>query len=218
MLDQLMWKDFRNQSGILVLGLFFLAGPYGLYWFYDRDPNTLAVSVMLSLIASQITVIVMGATIIGLERQNHGLDFLLGQPIPKSKILLSKSLVCLIVAVVIWGTSLLVTAVFVDAEPQIVLNGIMQGTAITGSTLFAVAWLFSMIRDSRRSRPNGHGTPLLCDGEIRWRTRFGFGTLHAEPRAFLLPRLLDNRLLLVRGGLECLFKKTRTVNLPHHVR
>jgi ABC-type transport system involved in multi-copper enzyme maturation permease subunit len=144
MLDQLMWKDFRNQSGILVLGLFFLAGPYGLYWFYDRDPNTLAVSVMLSLIASQITVIVMGATIIGLERQNHGLDFLLGQPIPKSKILLSKSLVCLIVAVVIWGTSLLVTAVFVDAEPQIVLNGIMQGTAITGSTLFAVAWLFSI--------------------------------------------------------------------------
>lgn len=144
MLDQLMWKDFQNQKGILLLGLFFLLGPYCIWFFGDGTTQVLATCALLSLFASQLTVVVLGATIVGLERQNLGLDFLLGLPIPRSKILFSKALISLMFAGIIWGVFLIVAEGFTDAESLNFLRPFGATLAAVGFLLFSVAWLTSI--------------------------------------------------------------------------
>ena len=180
MLDQLMWKDFRNQAGVLLLGLFFLAGPYGMYVF-NPEPNALASSVILSQIASLMTFTVLGATIIGQERQNRGMDFLLGMPISKSRILMSKSLICLLVAAIIWGSALLITEVFVDTEPQQVVRLLLSRTAAIGVSLFGMTWLFSVLF---RGFAIPIGAALVVDAILLLLALKYFSSEAADPEAY----------------------------------
>ncbi len=145
MLEQLMWKDFQNQKGILLLGVFFLIAPYVIWFFGDGTMQVLATCALLSLFASQLTVVVLGATIIGLERQNLGLDFLLGLPVSRSKVLVSKALISLFFAGVIWGVFLVVSEVFTDAESLLFLRPFGAVLAAVGFLLFSTAWLMSIL-------------------------------------------------------------------------
>ncbi len=114
MIDQLVWKDFRNQRPVLILGIFFLLGPYICFvamfgWFNPTQPGDeefmgyLSAAVCASAVLSQITLLVMGASIIGSEKQDRGLEFLLTLPPTRPKILTSKLIFCSIIAAAIWG-------------------------------------------------------------------------------------------------------------------
>lgn len=158
MIDQLIWKDFRNQRPVLLLGVFFLLGPYIGFlimfgWINPAAPEQkellayLSVAVCMSAVLSQITMLVMGASIIGSERQDRGMEFLLTLPPTRAKILMGKLIFCSIVAAVIWGTFLLGSEVLVrlfvpDLSEPTRQTGL--GAAMVGVVFFGVAWLTSV--------------------------------------------------------------------------
>ncbi|MFK7767838.1 MAG: ABC transporter permease subunit [Mariniblastus sp.] len=149
MLSQLLWKDIQSQKGMLLLGAFFLLAPYLLYLFVGANSQSpeyqLANSATLSLVFSQLTIVVMGASIVGAERQNHGMDFLLALPAPRSQILLSKTIVSLLVAAVIWGVFFVVSEFVVVDKLRDNFQFVGLTCGVIGATLFAVAWLGSIL-------------------------------------------------------------------------
>ncbi len=145
MFDQLIWKELQNLKGVLVLGLFFLIAPYGLVITNSFAEDSLPIAAFISMVASQLTIVVLGATVIGVERQNRSMEFLLGLPVSKSKVLLSKALICLVVAALIWGTFTLVVELFVSADIRPDLRRIGLGAFLVGFVLFGIAWLCSIL-------------------------------------------------------------------------
>lgn len=156
MIKQLMWKDFRNQTPVLILGVVLLIGPYLAFLMMsggsDGSQDSFGISfawyISLSLILSQITVAVIGGSIVGGEKQDRGLEFLLTLPPARSRIILSKILYCLLVAATIWGLFLFANEIVVRVTaPELVgqTRQIGWATAVVGTALFGVALLMSVL-------------------------------------------------------------------------
>ena len=144
MFSQLMWKEFHNLKGVLLLGFFLLLAPYGFAVLNSFDEESVLVAAMLSLVASQMTVLVLGACAIGVERQNRSMDFLLGLPVAKVKVLLSKATLCLLVCATIWSVFAFATEVLIHSELRETYRSVGFSSAAVGFVLFAVAWLGSI--------------------------------------------------------------------------
>lgn len=154
MLNQLMWKDYRSQRPVILLALLFLLGPYvtlvAIFGISELDSvdmrNWVGLFANMSIILSQVTMLIMGASIIGSERQDRGMEFLLTLPPSRSRILLGKSLYCLVVAAVILGVLVLANEVFIRSISDTLIQefrALLAGFALGGINLFCVAWLAS---------------------------------------------------------------------------
>jgi ABC-type transport system involved in multi-copper enzyme maturation permease subunit len=102
---------------------------------------------LLSVFLSQIVILIVGATIIGSERQDRGLEFLLTLPPTRSKILLAKSLYSLMVIVVTSASFLLVNEILVARlAPDYLVENRKFGLSVmsAGIAMFGTAWLASV--------------------------------------------------------------------------
>lgn len=144
MLNQLLWKDIQNQKFVILLGLFCLLGPY-CFLLLPQAPSGMVVNIAtMSLMLSLLTIAIMGATVIGDERHSQGMDFLLAMPVSRSKVLLSKAIISLIVAAIIWGYYFAVVELFAEAEVIRGFRYVGSVSASIGAGLFGLAWLGSV--------------------------------------------------------------------------
>lgn len=144
MFSQLLWKDIQNQKRVMLLGLLFLLGPYFFLLLPQAPSGIVANMATMSLVFSLLTISIMGATVIGDERQSQGMDFLLSLPVSRSKVLLSKAIISLAVAAVIWGLYLTAVELFADEEVLREFRYVGSVTASIGAGLFGLAWLGSV--------------------------------------------------------------------------
>jgi ABC-type transport system involved in multi-copper enzyme maturation permease subunit len=159
MIDQLMWKDYKNQRPVILVGLLLLFGPYvvsigmnGLpFGFSGTNVDAMKAFLAFSIIScaiSQITILLVGATVIGSEKQDGGLEFLLTLPPKRSRIIAAKVLYSGLVFVSVWAISLL-TQYFCLRELRqgtyLEIRSFGFGAAATGVLFFGVAWLVSIV-------------------------------------------------------------------------
>jgi ABC-type transport system involved in multi-copper enzyme maturation permease subunit len=163
-MNWLIWKDYRHNRVIVYAGLVLLLFPYliafKLGW--DRAPSSppskwtqfIASAGLYSLGLGQITIALIGGNVIAGERVDRSAEFLASLPISRRKILLSKLLLSLAIAAVIWG-NLFVSWLLMNTSPELAeqLHGrqIIMPIAIiaaVGLLFFGVAWLFSSFLSS----------------------------------------------------------------------
>ena len=163
----LLWKDYRHNRLIVFTALAILLGPYliglgvisGGHWIKTGVHNGQAAywtppwrEILLgagvySLAISQLSVALIGGNAISGERVDRSAAFLYSLPITRMRLLASKFLLALTIAAVIWLVNVTVLWCLAGApippgRSQDVFMGTMN-IAVTGFTLFCVAWFLS---------------------------------------------------------------------------
>ncbi len=166
----LLWKDYRHNRLIVFAALAILLGPYlvglcvlcGGRWFnveWSEWRFIIGASCAYSLILSQLTFALIGGNAISGERVDRSAAFLYSLPFTRKKLLASKLLLVVTIAVVIWLTTAVVCACLVPTAEWARLWNIKKlprlspdffeflvhagPLPITGLTFFCVAWFFS---------------------------------------------------------------------------
>jgi hypothetical protein len=164
----LLWKDYRLNRGLLLLGTVLLLGPYAavcagtLYVGWPAGLSAAEWSVRLweasifSLILSQLTLAVLAGNAIAAERADRSAEFLACLPPSRLQILASKLLLALLVAAAIWVVHLSITELVVPrlgaavASPWDRLGS--RSTFAAGTVLlFGASWLGSAVLHSPAS-------------------------------------------------------------------
>jgi ABC-type transport system involved in multi-copper enzyme maturation permease subunit len=167
----LLWKDYRHNRLIVFTALTLLLAPYLialvtmcvasciqsithdvelLHWL-PRWYEAIAVAAIYSLSISQLSMALIGGNAISGERVDRSSQFLYSLPITRRRLLISKLLLALIVAAVVWLASLAVFLLLLAVAPASKLpeNAYTQALtsaayiATTGLTFFCVAWCLS---------------------------------------------------------------------------
>ncbi len=160
MIAQLLWKEYRTQKAVLILGITFLVGPFLVYFggtssgFADSmSSGSYVIAMVASIVLSQITLLVLGGSIIATERQNRSLEFQLLLPPTRSHLLIAKTLFCLAVMAVIWLCLLVMAEIilpFCVPENQAeqfsrVVRYTYQFSCPFGLAMFGIAWMGSAV-------------------------------------------------------------------------
>lgn len=161
----LLWKDFKVNLPILVLGSGLMLFPYlFLGYVLANQPQMteeggwqeiVAVAGLISIVSlaiSQLTLLLLGGNLIAGERTARTSEFLFCLPATRLTILSSKILLAAIVAAVIWGVNLLVffissVTISVGANGEfarVLLQIATIGFALFGLSLAASARLQSV--------------------------------------------------------------------------
>jgi len=187
----LLWKDYRQNLLILLLGLFFLLAPYvagigigcGAHWIkigtHDAtiiDWNAVwtrifAIANAYSLALSQMTMALLGGHALASERADRSAEFLFSLPIRRRDILLGKILLALLVAAVIWVTNVPVMwylAMTTKLPPGVIdIQENFHVLALGGLLWFCVAWfLSSLTRSPALAAFGGLISPFLLLGSL----------------------------------------------------
>ena len=157
----LLWKDYRVNRLVLIVGAVLLFGPYLVATVYalcsERGPGTwaaiLSATTDYSLALSLLTIAMLGANAIACERADRSAEFLAYLPPSRAMIIASKSMLAIGGVLVIWGFNLLiiygVIPAFKDhAALQVVGHVPLWGLAVTSMVLFGAGWLASSFLDS----------------------------------------------------------------------
>ena len=171
----LVWKDYRLNRLIVIVGLVLLLMPHALGLFVawrlyvaqgvSRFSATLLGSSVFSVVLSQLTLALLGGHAIACERVDRSAEFLGYLPVSRARILASKLLFALPVAAVVWVPNLLVFELCA-ATPSTwrgaeAMWSTMGYAAITGMVFFCVGWLLSsMLESPTFSVCGGLATPL----------------------------------------------------------
>jgi ABC-type transport system involved in multi-copper enzyme maturation permease subunit len=157
-LKALLWKDYRVNRLILIVGLVLLIVPHLIAWIYvwrAHPPRqylqwTLLAASAYSVILSQLTLTLLGGNAIAAERVDRSAEFLGYLPPSRAMIIGSKALLAFVTALVIWGVNLVVFCLVVPWEylPKIGRDAQMifempLYVAATGTCMFGIAWLGS---------------------------------------------------------------------------
>ncbi len=173
-LRALIWKDYRANRLVLVVGAFLLLVPHAitvpLVWRGDitassvgpgdRELSAMEIGLfkagLFSLGFSCLTFALLGGNIIAGERIDGSAEFLGSLPPSRAKVLASKGILVLTAVLVTWGGNLLLmspTCLYLRAasgsplvDPE--LTTILAGFAATGLVLFGVGWLASSLLSS----------------------------------------------------------------------
>jgi hypothetical protein len=123
----LLWKDYRLNRAVLLLGVALLLGPYLVVCavaLVGRWPSLppagewsalLPAASFFSLVLSQLTVAVLAGNSIASERADRSAEFLACLPPSRVQVLASKFLLALLAAGAIWAVNLTVTELVVPA-------------------------------------------------------------------------------------------------------
>ncbi len=153
-MNWLLWKEYRLQRLVLVVGLLLLVLPYSypLLATVFEEPTLGAWQAVpvFSLICSILTLSLLGGNAIASERFDRSAEFQAYQPVSRRTIVLSKLAFPLTTMIVVWGANL---GAFLLAnrwtttlhlEPFLGL-GLF---ALAGLCAFGVAWLVSSLQNS----------------------------------------------------------------------
>ena len=164
----LLWKDYRTNQPLLVIGVVLLLTPYavliGWIWYSvgltAATPTQWAESLLMaaqaSLACSQLTLLLLAGTIIAGERRDRSAEFLAYLPPSRPAILTSKALLSAATVAVIWGLTLAIVGLVgpaLDAEAvsgthRTALLEFLAIMATSGVALFGTAWLGSSMLES----------------------------------------------------------------------
>jgi ABC-type transport system involved in multi-copper enzyme maturation permease subunit len=181
----LLWKDYRLNRGVLLLGIALLLGPYAavfplaLYGHWPSLPPVGEWSALLlaasffSLGLSQLTLALLGGNSIAAERADRSAEFLAYLPPSRLQILASKLLLALLAAGAIWAVNLSVTELLVPALGEALDSSwdkVAPRSMLTAGTVlvFGASWLGSAVLNSPASATSlgiavaAVGGPLLA--------------------------------------------------------
>lgn len=163
----LVWKEYRLNRLILVVGVALLVVPHSLAlilaWFEAGPPlnagvsqvrNNILISSVYSLVLSQLTLALLGGNAIACERVDRSAEFLAYLPVSRTRILAGKITLVLFAAAMIWGLNLLVQlSVAADLLPLgsqdwEMVRSLVACVAITGFMFVSVGWLLSSVLES----------------------------------------------------------------------
>jgi len=177
----LLWKDLRLARPILVVAAILLIAPHGIavlmaYHGHSRLAGNLRGSVVVSLFLAQIPLLLLGGLAMAGERQDRSAEFLACQPVPRSRILLSKLLVVFALVAVTWTVNLAVLAIALIPNAATldhleVMTSLLPPiiAAILGQAFFGMAWLFSSWLESPTfAACAGLVVPIAVMGGISW--------------------------------------------------
>ncbi len=168
-MKSLLWKDYRNNRLLLIFGFAVCVGPWiiaivryiqlsmkgeDVWWGADPWVSTFSVSVGLSL----ITIAMLGGNAIAAERADRSAEFLAYLPVSRKSILLSKALIAVPTALVIWMVNLVllfwvtpciaegVSAADMVRRPEVrEMLGVLAATSIL---LLGSGWFWSAVLNS----------------------------------------------------------------------
>jgi ABC-type transport system involved in multi-copper enzyme maturation permease subunit len=176
----LIWKDYRVNRLVFITALVLLVVPHALFailiWCRmgpeHHNLNVFSESSICSLALLQLVLALLGGNSIAGERIDRSAEFLAYLPVSRGRILRSKLLMVLAAVPLVWLPNLIVlTIAFTSGSrrPPVELYRWLSTIAITGLTLFCVAWLFSCILDSPTfSVCAGLIVPLLLAIAVLW--------------------------------------------------
>jgi ABC-type transport system involved in multi-copper enzyme maturation permease subunit len=176
----LLWKEYRVQRLVLIVGAVLLVLPYlfvlGLFRL-SPEAGSLAAWCMGLLVAaaysvgiSQLTMALLGGNAIAGERADRSAEFVAYLPLTRARILAAKLTVALLAVAAIWLPNLLIVGLtsmglgdLVGKSFFIQLVGrVAAGTAATGLILFCVGWcLSSMLQSPTFAVCGGLFAPVL---------------------------------------------------------
>ena len=149
----LIWKEYRLQRLILVVGVFLLVVPYTVPFYQlmwnSRYGWTLGFAACSSTILSILTLALLGGNAIACERADRSAEFQAYQPIPRWAVLLSKLALPILAALVLWSVNLLF---YEQGSPR--QSGMLPDREwmftfmLFGFCAFSVAWLVSAMQSS----------------------------------------------------------------------
>jgi ABC-type transport system involved in multi-copper enzyme maturation permease subunit len=164
-MSALLWKDYRLNRGVLLLGVALLLAPYGtflavtLHAHWPSLPGAaewselLLTASLFSLGLSQLALVTLAGNSIASERADRSAEFLAYLPPSRLRILASKLLLALLAAAVIWTVNLLVAWLVVPAlgtsqgNPTDALS-LQFMLAATAVMLLGTGWFGSALLDS----------------------------------------------------------------------
>jgi ABC-type Na+ efflux pump permease subunit len=164
----LLWKDYRLNRGVLLLGVTLLLGPYAavgagaLYGPWPSWPSVADWSARLldasffSLALSPLTLAVLAGNSIASERADRSAEFLACLPPSRLEILASKLLLTLLAAGAIWAVNLSVASLLVPTlggPPDNPWDKLAPRSMLAAGTVlvFGASWLGSAVLNSPAS-------------------------------------------------------------------
>jgi ABC-type transport system involved in multi-copper enzyme maturation permease subunit len=176
----LVWKEYRVQRLVLIVGAVLVLAPYfvvfGLFRFTPAGGSMAAwclgllIAAAYSAAISQLTMALLGGNAIACERADRSAEFLAYLPVSRARILAGKLAVVLLAGASIWGPNLLVVWLTSAGLGDLVEKSyfirlvwsVAAGTAATGLVFFCVGWfLSSMLESPTFAVCGGLLTPVL---------------------------------------------------------
>jgi ABC-type Na+ efflux pump permease subunit len=185
----LLWKDYRLNRAVLLLGLALGLGPYAaaftlaLHHHWPSWPPAAEWAALLlaasffSLALSQFALAILAGNSIAAERADRSAEFLACLPPSRGQILASKLLLALLAAGTVWTINLGVTEWFVPtlgARPDNSWDQLAPRSMLAASTVlvFGTSWLGSAVLHSPASAISfGIGVPMVA-GPLLFRAAF----------------------------------------------
>ena len=161
----LLWKDYRLNRGVLLLGITLLLGPYvaafaiALHGHWPSWPPAAEWAALLltgssvSLCLSQLALVTLAGNSIAAERADRSAEFLAYLPPSRVRVLASKVLLVLLVAAVTWAVNLFIADVVAPAlgTPAVIPADDLTPRSVLAAAavmLFGTGWLGSALLDS----------------------------------------------------------------------
>ena len=198
----LLWKDFRQNLPIVYAGLVFLVVPHlvAVYAACAAAPDQAAdaprvtfrvavardwqeyftMSGVFSLVVSQLFIAAAGGNAMAAERADRSAEFLFSLPIARGKLLASKLVVAIAIAVAPWLLNLLILSCVGGGLRIAFDRPTLLDLVVVGVTFFCVAWcLSSFLASPAYAALGGLLVPLLV---VLGVGQFGrlFGLEHAD--------------------------------------
>lgn len=154
----LLWKDYRVNRQVLVVGMILLVAPYlAVVTFLWYQHGLLGISASnwatflngaseVSLGISQITIVLLAGHVIASERRDRSAEFLAYLPPTRSAILRSKALLSALVFAVVWGVFLCMSDLIVpllDGDLKVPFTSSREITLALGIAMFGMGWFGS---------------------------------------------------------------------------
>jgi ABC-type transport system involved in multi-copper enzyme maturation permease subunit len=216
----LLWKDYRLNRGVLLLGIALLLGPYAAAFplaLYDHWPSLppagewsalLQAASFFSLALSQLTLALLAGNSIASERADRSAEFLACLPPSRPQVLACKFLLALLAAGVIWAVNLSVAELVVrtlgaprdGSWDQVAPRSLLAAGTVM---MFGASWLGSAVLNSPASATilgitvAAVGGPLLA--QAAW-ALFASGAREALPSWGMVVGLTTGALCFLSGS------------------
>lgn len=154
----LVWKELGQNRPIMIAAGILLIMPHLvvlLHGLLFEDPSTarmseaIVLSVVYSIVLSQLTLALLGGNAIASERADRSAEFLFYLPLSRTRTLAGKMMLAIIVALLIWGVNLLILHLAFpniwrsDAGGSVMIRRTLLGALLTGAVMYSSGWLLS---------------------------------------------------------------------------
>ncbi len=160
-MNWVLWREYRLNRWILVLGAVSLLLPYATAVFFvwvepvfdgvvPSASDLFGGAIVFSFAATQLALAILGGNSIAGERADRSAEFVAYLPVPRTRRLRAKWTLALSLLIVSWGVSSLASGILMLVDPEFVPNpefwGYVLAALCFGATSLAVyglCWLIS---------------------------------------------------------------------------